>query len=294
MSSSGAAVQKSEPANSTDEPSMEEILASIRDIIAEDEPSANKHEARENFTHPDNPSNTNLTHDDSDDANLIEQELQGEIEAEMTRDLEAQASIEGQISKPETAVIAEPVIAEVAIPSAAIQAKNVDITYDRAAVPSQKEQSASGNSLQERAQKVREKLGLAEAGSMTLEERLEKYRVRGRQQASEESVIPELPATAPVVNAKSNPADEAVIAAPVAAETVAPVVEQASAAIAMPSAEDVARALLDGHTGTMGSELDEQIRPMVRQWLNDNLPTLVERLVREEIQRVSQIRKASA
>lgn len=294
MSSSGAAVQKSEPANSTDEPSMEEILASIRDIIAEDEPSANKHETRENFTHPDNPSNTNLTHDDSDDANLIEQELQGEIEAEMTRDLEAQASIEGQISKPETAVIAEPVIAEVAVPSAATPAKNVDITYDRAAVPSQKEQSASGSSLQERAQKVREKLGLAEAGSMTLEERLEKYRVRGRQQASEESVIPELPATAPVVNAKSNSADEAVIAAPVGAETVAPVVEQASAAIAMPSAEDVARALLDGHTGTMGSELDEQIRPMVRQWLNDNLPTLVERLVREEIQRVSQIRKASA
>lgn len=294
MSSSGAAVQKSEPANSTDEPSMEEILASIRDIIAEDEPSANKHEARENFTHPDNPSNTNLTHDDSDDANLIEQELQGEIEAEMTRDLEAQASVEGQISKPETAVIAEPVIAAPAVPSAATPAKNVDITYDRAAVPSQKEQSASGNSLQERAQKVREKLGLAEAGSMTLEERLEKYRVRGRQQASEDSVIPELPATAPVVNAKSNLTDEAVNAAPAAAETVAPVVEQASAAIAMPSAEDVARTLLDSHTGTMGSELDEQIRPMVRQWLNDNLPTLVERLVREEIQRVSQIRKASA
>ncbi|PCH46441.1 MAG: hypothetical protein COC23_04325 [Hyphomicrobiales bacterium] len=44
----------------------------------------------------------------------------------------------------------------------------------------------------------------------------------------------------------------------------------------------------------MGKELDAQIRPMVRQWLNDNLPTLVERLVREEIQRVSQIRKASA
>ena len=32
---------------------------------------------------------------------------------------------------------------------------------------------------------------------------------------------------------------------------------------------------------------EEMLRPMLTQWLDDNLPTLVERLVREEIERVS-------
>ncbi|HET7413779.1 MAG TPA: DUF2497 domain-containing protein, partial [Pararhizobium sp.] len=32
---------------------------------------------------------------------------------------------------------------------------------------------------------------------------------------------------------------------------------------------------------------EELLRPMLQQWLDDNLPTLVERLVREEIERVA-------
>ena len=32
---------------------------------------------------------------------------------------------------------------------------------------------------------------------------------------------------------------------------------------------------------------EEMLRPMLREWLDDNLPTLVERLVREEIERVA-------
>jgi uncharacterized protein len=35
----------------------------------------------------------------------------------------------------------------------------------------------------------------------------------------------------------------------------------------------------------------DMLRPMVKTWLDDNLPTLVERLVREEIQRVARGRK---
>jgi len=31
----------------------------------------------------------------------------------------------------------------------------------------------------------------------------------------------------------------------------------------------------------------EMLRPMLQEWLEDNLPTLVERLVREEIERVA-------
>ena len=32
---------------------------------------------------------------------------------------------------------------------------------------------------------------------------------------------------------------------------------------------------------------EEMLRPMLQDWLDDNLPTLVERLVREEIERVA-------
>jgi hypothetical protein len=35
------------------------------------------------------------------------------------------------------------------------------------------------------------------------------------------------------------------------------------------------------------------LRPMLTQWLDDNLPTLVERLVREEIERVSRGNRAA-
>ena len=39
------------------------------------------------------------------------------------------------------------------------------------------------------------------------------------------------------------------------------------------------------------SMVRDMLRPMVKQWLDDNLPILVERLVREEIQRVARGRK---
>jgi cell pole-organizing protein PopZ len=39
------------------------------------------------------------------------------------------------------------------------------------------------------------------------------------------------------------------------------------------------------------SMVRDMLRPMVKQWLDDNLPTLVERLVRDEIQRVARGRK---
>ena len=39
------------------------------------------------------------------------------------------------------------------------------------------------------------------------------------------------------------------------------------------------------------SVVREMLRPMLKQWLDDNLPAIVERLVREEIQRVARGRK---
>jgi uncharacterized protein len=37
---------------------------------------------------------------------------------------------------------------------------------------------------------------------------------------------------------------------------------------------------------------EDMIRPMLQEWLDNNLPTMVERLVREEIERVSRSGRA--
>jgi Uncharacterized protein conserved in bacteria len=47
-------------------------------------------------------------------------------------------------------------------------------------------------------------------------------------------------------------------------------------------------AAVDGRQRRSLDEMaEEMLRPMLREWLDDNLPTLVERLVREEIERVA-------
>jgi cell pole-organizing protein PopZ len=41
------------------------------------------------------------------------------------------------------------------------------------------------------------------------------------------------------------------------------------------------------NTSTLEDIVREMLRPMLKTWLDDNLPGLVERLVRAEIERVS-------
>ena len=51
--------------------------------------------------------------------------------------------------------------------------------------------------------------------------------------------------------------------------------------------EDLARSMLQEKSGEMDGVLADMMRPMVREWLDDNLAAIVERVVREEIERVS-------
>ena len=41
------------------------------------------------------------------------------------------------------------------------------------------------------------------------------------------------------------------------------------------------------NTGMVEEAMRDMLRPMLKQWLDDNLPTMVERLVRTEIERVA-------
>jgi hypothetical protein len=49
----------------------------------------------------------------------------------------------------------------------------------------------------------------------------------------------------------------------------------------------LAHTILAQNARTLEDLVTEMLQPMLRSWLDDNLPTLVERLVHEEIQRVS-------
>ena len=51
--------------------------------------------------------------------------------------------------------------------------------------------------------------------------------------------------------------------------------------------DDLSEAFNFGPSRSFDEIAEEMLRPMLQQWLDDNLPTLVERLVREEIERVA-------
>jgi cell pole-organizing protein PopZ len=53
------------------------------------------------------------------------------------------------------------------------------------------------------------------------------------------------------------------------------------------SFQDLALALDDAQRRSLDQIAEDMLRPMLQEWLDDNLPTLVERLVREEIERVA-------
>ena len=53
----------------------------------------------------------------------------------------------------------------------------------------------------------------------------------------------------------------------------------------------LAHTILAQNARTLEDLVAEMLRPMLREWLDDNLPGLVERLVKEEIQRVSRGRR---
>ena len=82
-------------------------------------------------------------------------------------------------------------------------------------------------------------------------------------------------AVAPEIEAVEAPVEEEPFVSPVTDAAVSASFNALSASIALQSAEMVERLTR------------EMLRPMLKTWLDDNLPSLVERLVRAEIQRVA-------
>jgi cell pole-organizing protein PopZ len=99
-------------------------------------------------------------------------------------------------------------------------------------------------------------------------------------------------ASAPVVNPA--PVAETVQFVEPVAEPVAEAPSALSSLISVEAGAQIARSfneLADVFNGVERRSIEdmaqEMLKPMLQDWLEDNLPTLVERLVREEIERVA-------
>lgn len=57
------------------------------------------------------------------------------------------------------------------------------------------------------------------------------------------------------------------------------------------SFDDLAKAMIEGNSHQLNTVVEDILRPMLKSWLDGNLPQMVERLVREEIERVSRGRR---
>ncbi len=225
LTSQGSAARKLDEKAGEAEPSMEEILASIRQIISEDEAPEDGLSERERYTHPTDPSNVNAPPPHSN--------------------------------------------------SSAFGIKPEESTEERAArvraeLATRHEASSSKSGVE----------AIRETGVKLKTERLAEKFERNLQ----ESQSSEIAQQAPVLSA-----------APPIPRFVPAVQSAATTPGAAPSAvvEQMAATMMKEKGAEIEVMLGDMVRPIVRKWLGDNLPTLVERLVREEIERASRGRQSS-
>ena len=99
------------------------------------------------------------------------------------------------------------------------------------------------------------------------------------------------PAEAPVSSAEDSEiveADHLESARQALAEQMDPPLLSGAASAAVDNAfASLAHTVLARNDGSLDDMVREMLRPMLKSWLDDNLPSLVERLVRAEIERVS-------
>lgn len=100
------------------------------------------------------------------------------------------------------------------------------------------------------------------------------------------------PASAPVAEPVRTVAPAPIAAAPAikpaAVETASqPLLSAATDALVQSAFGNLANTVQAGNSQTLEDLVKDMLRPMLKSWLDSNLPPLVERLVRDEIERVS-------
>ncbi|KRD48921.1 DUF2497 domain-containing protein [Ensifer sp. ENS10] len=258
------------------EPSMDEILASIRKIIESNEPGQAGLSPQEHFE------------DEAGDE--IELTIDSEIEtvafgrreesAETSRPAPAAPAVELSIVSSEaSASVAQPPLS---LADVAARVRAASERHATGFAPRETQPVAPAPAIQD-SPVVTSRMAAVSAPkapavqSIVAPETHEDAEAVAAPEPSErrDSVESPAPAPAPVI------------------DTVAP--EKAIAAIVSPevgrkvaqSFDNLALAVDQGARRSFDEIAQEMLRPMLQEWLDDNLPTLVERLVREEIERVA-------
>jgi uncharacterized protein len=251
------------------EPSMEEILASIRRIIENNEPGPDGRPADPGQAFNQHDADDSAADDGAYDADYMEQA------SERPRAVANDVPVAQQVSLADVAARAR-----AAPESRSANAHSTEIHEEDAGTASDVMDTAA-EELRE-ALTSDEPVGVA-AKAIAVE------KTQDEPVAAQPEPEPELePQPEPVLSA---PSPE--VRAPSAQQ---PGGEQSSGGqlVSLQTGEKVAAAFSEldaaiaaGQRRSFDEIAEEMLRPMLTQWLDDNLPTLVERLVREEIERVS-------
>ena len=67
----------------------------------------------------------------------------------------------------------------------------------------------------------------------------------------------------------------------------APLISQATEGLVSSAFNDLALTVLNRNARTLEDLVQDMLRPMLKAWLDQNLPPMVERLVKAEIERVT-------
>lgn len=263
------------------EPSMDEILASIRKIIESNEPGQTDFSSQDHY--------------EDDGSDEIELTIDSEIEAAAFGRREEQA----EARKPampspeiEVAVIPSEPHSNIAQPPLSL----ADVAARVRAASERHTMSYPGkepvNDVPLRGVQDSPVITSRMAAVSAPQAPADRLSVGAVQELANQSVAvkaaaaaPKLAELAPTV-ASAGPV--AVIADEPAAERPAPAIVSPEVSRQVAQSFDNLAQAVDLSTRRSFDEIaEEMLRPMLQEWLDDNLPTLVERLVREEIERVA-------
>ncbi|MDX0721929.1 DUF2497 domain-containing protein [Sinorhizobium medicae] len=247
------------------EPSMDEILASIRKIIESNEPGPTGTSMRQSFED-----------DGGDDA---DHSIDSETEANDFSSIEDRFSAVGSSqSVAETRTGSS--LSSTAPLSLADVAARVRAASERQAVHTpQREQTGGADARSPEDSPVISRVAAFPSSAALASN------------AATGGSVSRFPAHGDPAPATGEPAVDAHAAAP--EEPAEP--ESAPGSIVSPAVsrqvarafDELAHAVENGPRRSFDEIAEAMLRPMLQEWLDDNLPTLVERLVREEIERVA-------
>lgn len=235
-----------QPSNVQREPSMEEILASIRRIIEDNETSRKDEKpASQQASHQarDVPSARSETKGASEPANLAA--LRTEPVAPRAEEPKAAAPIDSAVASPIDFI------------------KDV-VSIQPAAKPNVllSEPSASAEPAAPVGQSAPVEPSVAVPEAKEAHMNADEPKVSAPQKTTDQQLSSEVVAEGPIVS------------------------EQSERKIALAFSE-LSEAYQASRRKSLADAAEEMLRPMLREWIDENLPQMVERLVREEIERIA-------